>query len=352
MFLMFLTFAAELNGQQLKVTVCSADENLPYANIFVNGRLLKISDSTGIAYIPQDILKYGDTISSSYLGFHPAQAVYDKEMQISRICTLKHVQTQTYETESVTISGSGKGWKAFQKYVKIESGAYLFHILFSGNFNAEILLPDITQRVVNGSFLFNNIPFNINMIKADPTLLIEFDSLNRRSKLVDRAKYYSGLPLQLSTMDDTTKLGNVLTYAIKNSFMVSCCTARILNQIQKEGSKNPNHKITYLGIKDGKRFFRLTYPCIFLNMEVEQESSIQYLIAVNATTKEIESASMSYFFAGENTPIPLMYTISFEKYKTPKFTTSIPVEIDVAAGIGTEFKLNLTLSNITAQFEK
>lgn len=352
MFLIFLTFVLELNGQQLKVTVCSVDENLPYANISINGRLLKITDSTGIAYISQDILKYGDTISSSYLGFHPAQVVYDKEMQISHICTLKHVQIQTYELEPITISGSGRGWKAFGKYVKTNDGTTYFRSLFNGNFNAEILLPDNTLRVVNGSLSYQCVPFFKAMNKADSTQ-IEIDSVNRH-KYFYLSKYYFGLPLQLSTMGDTTTLGKVLTDRIKNSFMTSCWIPNVLRRIQKEGNKYPDRKMTYLGIKEGKRFFCLTHPNRFRNRVGEQEFSIQYLIVVNAITKEIESTSVS-FIAGENQPLPLVITTSFRKYKSPKFFksgVSVPVGIECIFETGTGLKVNLTLSDITTQFVK
>lgn len=322
--------------------------DLAIANICINGRLLKIADSTGIAYISQDILKYGDTISSSYLGFHPAQVIYDKEIQISHICTLLHVQTQTYEVETVTITGSGIGWKAFRKYVKINRGVSFFPFLLDGNFNAEILSPDNTLRVVNGSFSFKNVPYFETLNNADSTLL-KIDSVSR-TKSFDFRKYYSDLPLQLSTMDDTTTLG-IITDRIKNSFLISCWTPNFLRGIQNEGSKYPDRKMTYLGIKEGRRFFCLTYPDRF----GERQYSTQYLIVVNVTTREIESASMSMFIAGDDAPIPLLFTIYFRKYRIAKFAypeVSVPVVIDCVYETKTGLKVNLTLSNIISKYVK
>ena len=112
-------FVSELSAQTLRIHVRSGDSPLPLANIYINGVILRCSDLEGIAEIPESSLSPGDTISSSYLGFEPAFAVYDEDMRAARSCTLVHSKVKTYELGTSVITGRrGDDMEAFHRYVE------------------------------------------------------------------------------------------------------------------------------------------------------------------------------------------------------------------------------------------
>ena len=111
LFSLFFTFV--LPAQNLKVTVRSAEEPLPYATIFVNGIPAVVADAEGAAFLATDRLQPGDTISSSYLGFESTFAVYDDKMQDFRLCTLVHSKEVVYELEPAIITGTNNSREMF-----------------------------------------------------------------------------------------------------------------------------------------------------------------------------------------------------------------------------------------------
>lgn len=74
--LLALLAAVALWAQPVEVRVCSDAERLPYAYVFVNGRIVGSADSTGCIRIPRQRLSVGDTLGASYVGLRDTSVIY------------------------------------------------------------------------------------------------------------------------------------------------------------------------------------------------------------------------------------------------------------------------------------
>ena len=78
-----------LTAQKLEITVVDSNrETLPFASIYINNILANVTDSEGIAYVTFDKLKYGDTISSTYIGMKSSYIIFDKQIHNESKCTI------------------------------------------------------------------------------------------------------------------------------------------------------------------------------------------------------------------------------------------------------------------------
>lgn len=78
-FLFFITLAIPLLavGQKMKIRVHAENEALPYAYIYINGKIACSADTLGVASLDASRLVAGDTISASYIGRSNGHAIYD-----------------------------------------------------------------------------------------------------------------------------------------------------------------------------------------------------------------------------------------------------------------------------------
>lgn len=78
----FLCGLSVASAQSLRVVVRNeADEALPYAYVYVNGRAVAVTDTLGVGAVPEAKLSLGDTLTVSYVGAESERTVYDAAMQ-------------------------------------------------------------------------------------------------------------------------------------------------------------------------------------------------------------------------------------------------------------------------------
>ena len=103
-------------AQNLKVTVRSDREPLAYAYVSVNGRAVAITDSLGIALLPDEKWQQGDTLAASYVGVASVQQVIGREVAQSGSCELVLSEIYTVKSEEVTVKADVE--KLFRKTVR------------------------------------------------------------------------------------------------------------------------------------------------------------------------------------------------------------------------------------------
>ena len=250
-----------VQGQNIRINVSDNDGALPYSHIFINKEFATVTNDSGIADIPVSKLNYGDTITSTYIGMHPAFLVYSQQVEQSGECWLVHMEQDIYAIESVSVIGYGKkdSRKIFRKFVK-PYPQLLQNCIVTAHFTGRITLPNGTDRSVDGSFtLKNNIPKNVS---------------NR-----DFAKsYFSSLP-EIATDNDTTRVGSELLTSIMYGYRMACNIIGQLN-IEHTATQSYSH-LRYLGVKDNKRFFRYT------NSNPRYLNGVQILFDTNIDTQEL-----------------------------------------------------------------
>lgn len=229
-----LLFPYSLFAQNsIKVKVVSENESLPYACIYINSKPLYATDSAGIATIPEQELKQGDTISVSFLGFESNAAVYN-ESDILYEINLPAI----FQLNEITIISGFDQYKFFKKHVKIPK--------------------------LNYSFKQYDINFEYFCEKSSPKGNISI-VLSPRIDLDYRFKC-----LLLKMDGDTTNIKNRIGYSILDAIFSAHSLAFT------------NYKsmyISYKGIIDGERIFILSNE--------NAKYKYQYLLYVNKDTKNI-----------------------------------------------------------------
>lgn len=314
----------EAQEANLKIVVTSNGEILPYANIVLNGKHYCLTDLNGEAVISGTSLAAGDTITVSYIGMQIASVICDKQNMSASKMIIQLDNTINYEIDPLIVKADFNHWKFFKKNT-VSANAVMTNCIVNGNFEFHIAG---NSDVMNGSFILNNtIPL----------------------KTKDFFKYYfSELPIIKSTdaaiTDDIRKI-------ITQSISTSC---QIISRINAERYSDYKYsEITYLGIKNGLRLFRIVYT----NRDLQKKLSFQILAFVNLKTNQIASCEYAVpLFVGK--PIPATrrssYKIDYKEYtpKDGKTTYMIPDKIEIHDVSANKQPVTIFLSSIEFQVFK
>ena len=259
-----------LPAQNLQVQVRDTQGELPYAVVSINHRQHYLCDSLGVALLPLDKLKAGDTISSSYIGKLPAFTLYGP--QTGQTCTLTHEANEVYELESVVVNAKQQsGWKAFRKYVKPDPFVFISCRL-DGKFQAEITLPGHQPKQTTGTFSIEN-----HITKG----------MNQQPGAFMRNFFKA--PPSIQTADDTTGIHSELLLGISSTLSLSNqAIGRIFGESIRRSANSSMH---YLGTKDNQHVFRFVYA--------DKKTSFQILFRANIQTKQIESWTYNRIYVAD-----------------------------------------------------
>lgn len=309
--LSMLLWSATLGAQSLTVTVRDTNEPLAFANIYLNGRYLISADSTGTAAIPEGLLSPGDTISSSFLGFEPARAVYDDAARAARAVTLVHEKDRIYEVEEVVVTARLDGWAAFGQFVNPTRAAFIKTI--AGNFEAVVRMPDGSVREIGGIFSTRN------AFRANDFLY------SRESEIT-------------VNHGDTTGLDRLLRRNMSYLRPVGSSAIRMLHYLRghiASARTNPYRTLTYLGTQNDRRNFTLTY----VNSETIDGTN-QYLWSIDAES----GAPRSIHFAttAQKGAEAAVYSSSFELVPYRRRTSYRAARADFREVDGIRMELKMT----------
>lgn len=100
--------AAYAQTQLVKI-ISDENETLSYSTVYINGKAYATADRNAVLNIPREMLKVGDTISASYVGYENGQVIYDGYRKGGYVICLNMGQL-----EKVTIFGRKETRKAFR----------------------------------------------------------------------------------------------------------------------------------------------------------------------------------------------------------------------------------------------
>jgi hypothetical protein len=250
-----LLLSSELSAQNLKVTVHDTDQQpLAFANIWINGIYLTSADSTGVVTIPEGKLTPGDTISSTFLGFEPAFAVYDEALRATGSVTLVHSTERTYDIDEAVVTDP---WGLFKQYVRRQEP--IISDRCQGDFEMRVQMADQTVRNISGHF---SMPY-IYQYRSDP--------------------YHSKVELT-AIRGDTTGLSAFIKRRLSYSERMAAHTAWSIYRYKRLRTPyyRPYWSMQYLGLTGGKHYFVLTSA-------VPQEGTQvnQFHVEVDAESKHV-----------------------------------------------------------------
>lgn len=225
-----------------------ANEALWYAYVYVNGRAVTVTDSLGLAQVPDDKLTLGDTVSVSYVGTKTQRIVYDKALQQEGEYVF--VLPEKYNalvSDEVVVKADIE--KLYRKNVE-RRRPYYYMSLWTADFGMKIQMPNAEVHIIAGKIKF---PY-----------ILGFDT---------------DIPRKIITSSDTTGLSwyinSDLTYALTSLHTVLYVASR-----PAAGTWKPSYG--YLGKQDGNRIFRISYA------EIQPGISYQLLLRADQQTKEVK----------------------------------------------------------------
>lgn len=213
-------------AQDLKISVRSDSEALPYAYVYLNGRAVAVTDTLGVALLPAQVWQIGDTLSASYVGTKPDTVVIDRKMARTGAGELLLPEMYVRTTEEVWVKADAK--RLFHKNVRLCPPFY-YQAYLHADFRADISLPDSRSFPISGRFV----------------------TRNTHADYLDFA--------QLDTSNDTLSDGRV-AHLFRNDMRDVLCTAKtaLASLLYKTYQEKASY--SYLGKKDGFRMFRISYP--------------------------------------------------------------------------------------------
>ena len=230
--LFFLLLAATVAAQDLKVTVRNdAGEGLSYAYLYVNGKAVAVTDSLGTGTIPAGKLVVGNTVSVSYVGTEPQEAVYDTAMQRRGLWEVfLNEKYRTLTAEELTVRANIEAF--FRKNLKRVVPAYFPHTVHS-----RFTVTD-RPHTVSGTVIASHVP-------GDTT-----DTTYKR--------LWYHMPMKITTSDDTTGISSRQLHNLLHlGFNYSASGPNIVYRGSHFGNKA---RYGYLGKRDNCRVFRVTHP--------------------------------------------------------------------------------------------
>ena len=258
-------------AQSLKVTVRSDRQPLVYACVYVNGKAAAITDTLGIALLPEGEWEAGDTLSASYVGTMPGRQVIDGRIGRSGECELVLQEMYTLTAEEVTVKADIE--KLFRKNVR-EVSACIDGLWGEARLEAyatmEFADADSSRHRVEGWITTHRnevSPRNYNdynyrlTIKAQPP----FDSM--QTELL-------------------REINDLLRW-----------TTAPAHHFQERDLQGVTRQIGYLGKRDGCRIFRITFPTIRLWWLSEASLFIRIVARIDERTKLLRSVESEYLSA-------------------------------------------------------
>lgn len=214
-------------AQSLKVTVRSDRQPLVYACVYVNGKAAAITDTLGIACVPDGKWQVGDTLSASYVGTTPDQLVLDKKVAKQGSCELILPEMYTLTADEVKVKADIE--KLFRKTVRACKPFY-YQAHLHADFDAKITSADGRLFPVNGKFVArNSIP--------------DYPWFTR-----------------IKTLSDTSD--RMVARILRSDMLDVLCTAKTALAVLVYPSYRDKAVYGYLGKRDGYRVFRVSYPDI------------------------------------------------------------------------------------------
>lgn len=212
-------------AQELKVRVQTDSEPLAYAYVYVNGRAAAVTDTLGIATVPDGKWHEGDTLSASYVGTAPDSLVVDRRIVSRGTCELVLSEMYILTADEVKVKANIE--KLFRKTVRACRPFY-YQAHLHANFNAKITSADGRSFPVNGKFVARN---NI----SDYLWFTEID-----------------------TQSDTSD--RMVAQILRGDMLEVLCTAKTALAVLVYPAYRDKAVYGYLGKKDGYRIFRVSYP--------------------------------------------------------------------------------------------
>lgn len=237
--LIVLSLSATVSAQNLKVAVRNDEgENLSYAYLYVNKKAVAVTDSLGVGIVPAAKLSVGDTVSVSYVGTEPQQAVYDEAMRRQGVWeVILNEKYRTLTADEVTVRADIEAlFRRSLKRIPITNYRHSVRSRFT-----------VTDRphTVQGTVIASHVP-------GDTTDTTHY------SPTTKRGIYWYHTPMKITTADDTTGIGSRrLHNQLHLGFNYTAIAPNIVYRGNHYGNKA---QYGYLGKRDNCRVFRVTHP--------------------------------------------------------------------------------------------
>ncbi|MDE5945363.1 MAG: hypothetical protein K2G93_07260 [Rikenella sp.] len=249
------------SAQSLRVVVRNeADEALPYAYIYVNGRAMAVTDTLGIGAVPEAKLSLGDTLTVSYVGAESERTVYDRAMQ-------------RQGEWSVSLRERYRTLTAAEVVVRADVEA-----LYRRSVEKFWVLYEPHQATAR--FTIRN---GDGLIEGQATATHQPGDTSEMTYL-RRGIFWYHLPLSIDEVAGDTAM--MTTEAVHGSLHLGFYyPAFALAGAMREGLKNDEGvRFGYLGKREGCRLFRIVYPEV---REGEGRYSVQFLVWVGEEERRI-----------------------------------------------------------------
>jgi len=302
-----------LNAQNFQLKVVSENAPLPYAYVYINGRIFCSADSLGIAFIPVSSLKLGDTLSSSFIGADNNFVIYDNDMAIKGMQTI--ILKENLSLDGVIVLANDKSKEYFRKYVNTRYVPTWFDEL-RGSFSMELSASGGVEKI-QGVVIASSIP---------------------------KETYSSEKSILISTKSDTVGQSRFLRQRLTVIKL-----ARDGVNFSKSVVYNKGIIYKYMGENNGKRVFFITRP--LLTNEPSNSESFQTLLCVDKETKDITSAE-TYLILNNG---KVIYNIDSDYQVDKKTNTIFPTKLNVVLTVEKESKKSIDkieINNISLQIHK
>lgn len=223
------------NAQNLEITVLNKNSiPMPYAYILLNNKPIAVSDTIGMAIIPQSNLVLNDTISVSYLGAAPTWIIYDQSLKnTKKHCFYLDESGFMLNEAVVTYQNIEKLFKKSFKDVPLLN----YNCKMTASFDAKFTFKTKTNHPITGTFEATN------------------------ERYLPRFWNWFDPPVKIYTKSDTTGLRLFLNYYTHE--VLNLCNLSIwIWQSKSKTKAKPFY--SYLGEKDSFKVFRFSYPQSFI----------------------------------------------------------------------------------------
>jgi hypothetical protein len=317
-----------ITAQNFEVTVLNKNSTpLPYAYILLNGKPVAVCDTLGNATIPIDKLSDNDTISVSYLGTTPMYVLYDDSVKDSKRHRFYMDDTICALNELIVVYQNPE--KLFKNSVK-KISEINYNCSMTAKLDANVISFDSIIRFVSATIMADNELWSKNF----------------------SARRYGWFHHQLifNTKSDT----------IGVSRKIDLHTHFVLNLINRSLFLSRQNPLTsykpvyaYLGEKDGKKVFRISYPKMYIG-----GCPYQMLLYVDKKTEHISSVEIAAMNIepNKNTPFSKIY-LKFDceifTNKKPRMdTVYLPVNIQYKAIMADASTMEFNITNVTLKYKK